>query len=143
MPTEMTTPRWIKPEREGLFLPGSDWWIDPSIPVARALVTHGHADHARSGHGEVWTTGATRDIIALRYGEPLRGRTPGYGEACEIGDGITATFLPAGHVLGSAQILLERQGERIVVTGGYKRRPDPTCLPFQPAPCDILITEAT
>lgn len=143
MPTEMTTPRWIKPEREGLYLPGADWWIDPSIPVARALVTHGHADHARSGHGEVWTTGATRDIIALRYGEPPRGRTPGYGEACEIGDGITATFLPAGHVLGSAQILLERQGERIVVTGDYKRRPDPTCLPFQPAPCDILITEAT
>jgi putative mRNA 3-end processing factor len=143
MPTGPETPRWIKAEREGLHLPTIGWWIDPSRAVANALVTHGHADHARGGHGEVWATAATRDIIDLRYGTPSGGGDVAYGECIEIGDSITATFLPAGHVLGSAQILLERQGERIIVTGDYKRRPDPTCAPFTPAPCDILITEAT
>lgn len=137
------TPDWIKAEREGIHLPTVDWWIDPSIAVSRALVTHGHADHARGGHGETWATGATRDIVALRYGEPAGGRDLAYGETVEIGDKITATLAPAGHVLGSAQILLERAGERIVVTGDYKRRPDPTCAPFVPVPCDILVTEAT
>ena len=139
----LAPPRWLKAERQGLHLPTIDWWIDPSIAVARALVTHGHADHARGGHGEVWATAATRDIIDARYGTPGGGRSLDYGEGIELGDGITATFVPAGHVLGSAQILLERSGERIIVTGDYKRRPDPTCLPFQPTPCDILITEAT
>ncbi len=143
MPIGPETPRWIKAEREGLHLPTIGWWIDPSRAVANALVTHGHADHARGGHGEVWATAATRDIIDLRYGTPAGGGDVAYGECIEIGDSITATFLPAGHVLGSAQILLERQGERIIVTGDYKRRADPTCPPFVPTPCDILITEAT
>ncbi len=143
MLTSQKPPRWIKAEREGIHLPTIDWWIDPSRPAANALVTHGHADHARGGHGQVWATGATRDIIALRYGTPTGGRDLDYNEPLDIGDSITATFVPAGHVLGSAQILLERHGERIIVTGDYKRRPDPTCLPFQPTPCDILITEAT
>jgi putative mRNA 3-end processing factor len=136
-------PRWLRPERQGLYLPSIDCWIDPSIAAARALITHGHSDHARSGHGEVWATAATRDIIQARYGPPGGGRSLAYGEVMDLGDGISATFLPAGHVLGSAQILLERRGERIIVTGDYKRRPDPTCLPFLPTPCDILITEAT
>ncbi|MFX8527680.1 hypothetical protein ABTM08_19775, partial [Acinetobacter baumannii] len=61
----------------------------------------------------------------------------------DIGGGVTATFFPAGHVLGSAQILLEREGERVVVTGDFKRRPDPTCTPFEPVNCDVLVTEAT
>lgn len=136
-------PRWIKAEPQGIYLPAADWWIDPSIPVSKALVTHGHADHARGGHSEVWATAATRDIVALRYGAAPGGGSADYNLPIEIGDSITATLIPAGHVLGSAQILLERKGERIVVTGDYKRRPDPTCLPFQPAACDILITEAT
>lgn len=143
MLTGTAAPLWIRPESQGLYLPSVDFWIDPSRSAARALVTHGHADHARGGHGEVWATDATRDIIALRYGAPAGGEALAYNQPHEIGDGITATFLPAGHVLGSAQILLERQGERIIVTGDYKRRPDPTCLPFQPERCDILITEAT
>jgi putative mRNA 3-end processing factor len=139
----LAPPRWLKAERQGLYLPAIDFWIDPSIAAARALITHGHSDHARGGHGEVWATSATRDIIEARYGPPSGGRSLAYGEVMELGDGISATFLPAGHVLGSAQILLERRGERIIVTGDYKRRPDPTCLPFLPTPCDILITEAT
>jgi putative mRNA 3-end processing factor len=116
-------------------------WIDPSIPVARALVTHGHSDHARSGHGNVWATHPTLDIMALRYGTKL-------GNGLDYGDGlkecgVKISFHPAGHVLGSAQILLEHAGERVVVTGDYKRRPDPTCALFEPVKCDIFITEAT
>ena len=116
-------------------------WIDPSQPVARALVTHGHADHARSGHGDVWATPATLDIMALRYGTAL-GHGVAYGDGIEE-KGVRISCHPAGHVLGSAQILLEHAGERVVVTGDYKRRPDPTCALFEPVPCDVLVTEAT
>lgn len=116
-------------------------WIDPSVPVTRALVTHGHADHARSGHGDVWATPATLDIMALRYGTAL-GNGVAYGDGIEE-KGVRISFHPAGHVLGSAQILLEHAGERVVVTGDFKRRPDPTCALFEPVPCDVLVTEAT
>jgi putative mRNA 3-end processing factor len=132
---------WIEPRREGLFLPGPDLWIDPSIPVARALVTHGHADHARGGHGAVMATAETLAIMDCRYG-PQNGTPVAIGETIRLGD-VEASFVPAGHVLGSAQIVLEHKGERIVVSGDYKRRPDPTCEPFRPVPCDIFITEAT
>ena len=135
---------WLSAEREGIFLPGAGWWVDPARPVARALVTHGHADHARGGHGEVIATAATLAIMDLRYGPPTgRARAVAYGESVALGDGATVSFHPAGHVLGSAQILLERAGERVVVTGDFKRRPDPTCAPFEPVTCDVLVTEAT
>jgi putative mRNA 3-end processing factor len=134
---------WIKPEREGIWLPGCDVWIDPARPVETALITHGHADHARGGHGRSLATHETLEIMRARYGATTDPVTAPLGETIEIGDKTTATFFPAGHVLGSAQILLERAGERIVVTGDFKRRADPTCLPFVPVPCDILITEAT
>ena len=116
-------------------------WIDPSRPAARALVTHGHADHARSGHGAVWATPETLAIMALRYGTEM-GTPVAYGDGFEE-RGVNISFHPAGHVLGSAQILLEHAGERVVVTGDYKRRADPTCALFEPVPCDVLITEAT
>jgi putative mRNA 3-end processing factor len=134
---------WISPKPEGIYLPTADCWIDPSRGVAKALVTHGHADHARGGHSKVWATPETLAIMDLRYGEAAVNAPMAYGEAIEIGGGISASWHPAGHVLGSAQILLERAGERVVVTGDYKRRPDPTCAPFEPVPCDVLITEAT
>ncbi|WP_380872790.1 DNA ligase-associated DEXH box helicase [Sphingomonas sp. DBB INV C78] len=132
---------WIEPHPEGIYLPGADAWIDPSVPKPRALVTHGHADHARGGHGAVLATAETLAIMATRYG-PQNGQALGYGETIAL-DGITARFMPAGHVLGSAQIVLEHEGERVVVSGDYKRRPDPTCAPFEPVPCDIFVTEAT
>jgi len=135
---------WIRPEPQGIYLPPADTWIDPSHPVARALVTHGHADHARGGHGQTVATAATLAIMGLRYGVvPDGSRTIDYGESMDLPGGIRATFVPAGHVLGSAQILLERDGQRAVVTGDYKRRPDPTCAPFEPVACDVFITEAT
>lgn len=137
------TQHWIAPQPEGLYLPGCDVWIDPSQPAGRALVTHGHADHARGGHGTTVATAETLSIMAARYGEISHPTAMPLHEPLELGDGTTATFFPAGHVLGSAQILLERAAERVVVTGDFKRRPDPTCAAFEPVACDILITEAT
>lgn len=140
----MTAPfSWIRPEPWGIHIVPADVWVDPARAVPRALVTHGHADHARGGHGETLATPATLAIMELRY-QTREGAVPvEYGEAVNIGGGVTATFLPAGHVLGSAQICLEHAGERVIITGDYKRAPDPTCTPFAVTPCDIFITEAT
>jgi len=132
---------WIEPFPEGIYVKPADAWIDPSRPKPRALVTHGHADHACGGHGEVFATPETLAIMGCRYGEQ-QGRPVAYGEVTRLGE-VEVSFVPAGHVLGSAQIVLEHAGERIVVSGDYKRRPDPTCAPFEPVPCDIFITEAT
>lgn len=143
---------WIRPEPWGIHIVPADAWVDPSRPVPRALVTHGHADHARGGHGITIATPATLAIMELRYrtgasddsGAVLHKAVPAeYGETVSIGGGVTATYLPAGHVLGSAQILLEHAGERVIITGDYKRAPDPTAAPFEVTPCDIFITEAT
>ena len=134
---------WIRAEPHGIHLRPADCWIDPSRPVERALVTHGHADHARGGHGQTIATPATLAIMELRY-QTREGSVPvEYGETIRLPGGVDATFIPAGHVLGSAQILLEHAGERVVVTGDYKRVPDPTCPPFEVTPCDVFITEAT
>ncbi len=132
---------WIDPQPQGIYLPRADIWVDPSRPVARALVTHGHADHARGGHGAVWATRETLAIMDVRYGEQTAHPVV-YGERVDLGS-IAATFLPAGHVLGSAQILLECDGETAIVSGDYKRRADPTCAPFEVRHADIFITEAT
>jgi len=132
---------WIEPHAEGIFVAPADAWIDPSRPKPRALITHGHGDHARGGHGAVLATAATLAIMECRYGSQP-GQAVAYGETLRLGE-VDVSFVPAGHVLGSAQIVLEHHGERIVVSGDYKRRPDPTCAPFEPMPCDIFITEAT
>ena len=133
---------WIEPFPEGIYIKPADAWVDPSQPKARALVTHGHADHARGGHEQVWATAETLAIMDCRYGEQAGARPVAYGEVVRLGE-VDISFVPAGHVLGSAQIVLEHGGERVVVSGDYKRRPDPTCPPFEPVPCDIFITEAT
>jgi len=134
---------WIKAEPWGIHIVPADCWVDPARAVDRALVTHGHADHARGGHGETLATPETLAIMELRY-QTRDGATPvAYGETVRLKGGVEATFIPAGHVLGSAQVLLEHAGERVVITGDYKRRTDPTCAPFEVTPCDIFITEAT
>jgi putative mRNA 3-end processing factor len=132
---------WIESRPEGIFVPPADAWIDPTEPKPKAMVTHGHSDHARGGHDAVLATPETLAIMECRYG-PQRGQAIAYGEPIRVGD-VEVTFVPAGHVLGSAQILLEHKGEKVVVSGDYKRRPDPTCAAFVPVPCDIFITEAT
>ena len=134
--------------REGLYCPLGRFHVDPTRPVERALITHGHADHARAGHGSVLATGQTLRIMATRYGEDFcqRREEARLGQRMRIGD-VTVFFAPAGHVLGSAQIAIEGVGkgasQRIVVSGDYKRAPDLTCLPFEVVPCDVFITEAT
>ena len=118
--------------------------IDPTRPVERALITHAHSDHARAGHGAVLATRETLALMRLRYGENFAGSTQAirYGEAVAL-DGVTVTFHPAGHVLGSAQIAVEADGLRIVASGDYKNVPDPTCAPFELVRCHVFITEAT
>jgi len=118
--------------------------IDPTRPVDRALITHGHSDHARAGHRAVLATQATLDLMRLRYGDNFAGTTQaiGYGETVKL-DGARVSFHPAGHVLGSAQIAVEANGLRVVASGDYKDVADPTCAPFELVPCDVFITEAT
>ncbi|MCC5977484.1 MAG: ligase-associated DNA damage response exonuclease [Salinarimonas sp.] len=129
---------------QGLYCPPGDFHIDPLRPVSRAVVTHGHADHARPGHTHVLATAETLDIMALRYGENFAQTTQraSYGEVLRIGD-VDLRFVPAGHVLGSAQIVIERGGLRLVITGDYKRGEDPTCAAFECVPCDVFVSEAT
>lgn len=133
---------------EGLYCPAGDFHVDPMRPVARALITHGHSDHARPGHDAVMATEETLGIMSIRCGAQFartQQRAP-YGQKIALGD-VSVSFHPAGHVLGSAQISIEGMHEgkrtRIVVSGDYKRQRDPTCLPFEPVNCDIFITEAT
>ena len=135
---------WIKTSSAGLYCGPGDFHIDPVRPVPRAVITHGHGDHARSGNERVLATPGTLAIMRERYGEAAGGSLQplAYGETVTAGD-VTIRLVPAGHVLGSAQIVLEYRGSRVVVSGDYKRRPDPTCAPFEPYNCDVFITEAT
>jgi putative mRNA 3-end processing factor len=127
----------------GLYCRPGGFHIDPSRPVARALITHGHGDHARPGHGAVLATTATAAFMRARFGPEAGTLQPVvYGQEQQLGD-VRVRFVPAGHILGSAQIVLEHAGQRVVVSGDYKRRRDPTCPPFEPVPCDVFITEAT
>ncbi|MEO0542937.1 MAG: ligase-associated DNA damage response exonuclease [Pseudomonadota bacterium] len=134
----------LRPTEKGLYCPPGDFYIDPVRPVERALITHGHADHARAGHNHVMATRETLDIMGIRYGANFAGATreAALGEVTEI-NSVTVSWHPAGHVLGSAQIAVELDGTRIVASGDYKRRPDPTCANFEVVPCDVFITEAT
>ena len=134
----------LRPTPKGLYCPPGNFYIDPVRPVERALVTHGHADHARPGNQNVLATRQTLDIMAIRYGENFAAsrQEAAIGETLTI-NGVTVSFHPAGHVLGSAQAVIEQGGTRIVVSGDYKRRRDPTCPPFEPVPCDVFISEAT
>jgi putative mRNA 3-end processing factor len=135
---------WIKMTAAGLYCEPGDFYIDPLMPVPRAVITHGHGDHARPGNERVLATPATLAIMRLRYGEGAGGSLQplDYGDTVTSGD-VAVRLVPAGHVLGSAQIVLDYRGARVVFTGDYKRRPDPTCAPFEPCNCDLFITEAT
>ena len=134
----------LAPRPAGLYCAAGDFYIDPTRPVTRAVVTHGHADHARAGHGTVLATPETLAIMGERYGADFTGlpQSAKYGETTHIG-GVDVTLVPAGHVLGSAQVVVECKGTRIVVSGDYKRRRDPTCAPFEVVACDVFVSEAT
>ena len=132
------------PRPEGLYCPPGDFYIDPVRAVDRAVITHGHSDHARAGHGAVLATAETLAIMGERYGADFVGSAQAlrYGETLKIKD-VELTLAPAGHVLGSAQAAVRQNGTKIVASGDYKRRRDPTCAPFEVIPCDVFITEAT
>jgi putative mRNA 3-end processing factor len=132
------------PRPAGLYCGPGDFYIDPVRPVDRAVITHGHGDHARAGHGVVAATAETLAIMAVRYGEDFAGarRALRYGEALDR-DGVEITLHPAGHVLGSAQVRVRWRDLTMVVSGDYKRRRDPTCPPFEAMACDVFVTEAT
>ncbi|MBC7769757.1 MAG: ligase-associated DNA damage response exonuclease [Phycisphaerales bacterium] len=134
----------LQPRPEGIYCPKADLYIDPTRPVPRALITHGHSDHARAGHGAVLATPETLAIMRSRYGAEFANSTQAlrYGERLDI-NGVTFSLHSAGHVLGSAQALAECGGTRVVASGDYKRQSDPTCAPFEVVPCDVFISEAT
>ncbi|MBK4214389.1 ligase-associated DNA damage response exonuclease [Paracoccus caeni] len=133
----------LHPTEAGLYCPPGDFHIDPIRPVPRALITHGHGDHARAGHGSVLATAQTLDIMAIRYGSDFADQRQVADGEIRVGD-VTVSFHPAGHILGSAQIAVTPDnGPKIVVSGDYCRRPNPVCAPFEPVPCDIFVTEAT
>src|SRR3569833_3577617 len=111
----------LAPTPSGLCSKAGGFHIDPTRPVDKALITHGHSDHARAGHGHVLATQETLDIMRLRYGENFAGTTQAIsnGETLKLG-AVTVSYNPAGHVLGSAQLEDERRGLRIVASGDYK-----------------------
>ena len=132
----------LHPRPAGLYCPGGDFYIDPVQPVARALITHGHADHARAGHGTVWASRQTLDIMAIRYGEDFCQTRIPVEDRVDIAE-VRATFTPAGHVLGSMQITVDDGNTAITVSGDYARVDNPACAAFALAPCDVFVTEAT
>jgi putative mRNA 3-end processing factor len=136
--------KWLYPTDRGLFCEPGGFFVDPSRAVDRAIITHGHSDHARPGHGAVLATNETLEIMKVRMGpecadafEPLA-----YGATQSV-NGVDVRLAPAGHILGAAQVVLDWNGQRAVVSGDYKRAADPTCPTFEVVPCDVFVTEAT
>lgn len=127
--------------REGLYCPQGDFYIDPWRPVERAVITHGHGDHARTGSVGYYAAARSLPILQWRLGEQ-RYHAFDYGQAFEIGN-ARVSFHSAGHVLGSAQVRIEAEGQVWVASGDYKRQHDPSCDPFEVVECDTFITEAT
>lgn len=136
--------RWLYPTEAGLFCEPGGFHIDPHRPVERAVITHGHSDHARSGHGAVLASGETIEIMHTRLGAACAGtfQSEPMGQTVTMG-GVDVSLHPAGHILGSAQIRLGYRGRTVVVSGDYKRHGDPTCASFVPIRCDLFVTEAT
>jgi putative mRNA 3-end processing factor len=132
---------------EGLYCPAGDFHIDPWRPVARAVITHAHADHARRGHGAYLATAISAGVLRARLGADIALQGLDYGEAVFI-HGVKVSLHPAGHVLGSAQVRVEHQGRVWVASGdyflsGHEADANTTCAPFEPVRCDCFITEST
>jgi putative mRNA 3-end processing factor len=135
---------WLKLLPQGLYCEPGGFFIDPLRGVDRAIITHGHSDHARPGHAHALCTAPTRDIMSARMGAgaPVSTQVLDWTEMLRVGE-VDVSLHPAGHVLGSAQICLQYQGARAVISGDYKRSADATCDGFEPVVCDVFVTEAT
>lgn len=135
---------WLYPAAAGLYCEPGDFYIDPHRTVDRAVITHGHGDHARPGHGAVLATRETIEIMKVRYGDDCAGAFEPLALGAPFAiNGVDVRLEPAGHILGSAQVVIEWAGKRAVISGDYKRASDPTCTPFELVPCDVFVTEAT
>jgi putative mRNA 3-end processing factor len=136
--------KWLYPTDRGLYCEPGGFFVDPSRAVDRAVITHGHSDHARSGHGAVLATTETLEIMKVRMGPECAGAFEplAYGVTQSV-NGVDVRLAPAGHILGAAQVALDWNGQRAVVSGDYKRAADPTCPTFEVVPCDVFVTEAT
>jgi putative mRNA 3-end processing factor len=133
----------VEATAEGLLCAAGGFYIDPTGSVARAVVTHAHADHARPGSLEYVCAESSLEVLRARLGDEVKLVGLGYGERRRFGD-VALSLHPAGHVLGSAQVRIEHEREGVwVVSGDYKRERDPTCAPFEPLPCDTFVSEAT
>jgi putative mRNA 3-end processing factor len=126
----------------GLYCTAGGFHIDPWRPVARAVVTHAHADHARPGSGAYLVARAGERVFRTRLGHDARLQLAPYGEVVSVG-GVEVSLHPAGHILGSAQVRVAHRGEVVVVSGDYKTEPDPTCDAFEPVRCHTFVTEST
>ena len=127
---------------EGLYCPAGDFFIDPWRPVDRAVITHAHADHARTGHTHYLAAAPAEGVLRARLGAGIALQSLHYGEEVTH-HGVTLSLHPAGHVLGSAQVRLSYGGQTWVASGDYKVAADATCTPFEPVRCDVFITEST
>ena len=132
----------LQPRAEGLYCPAGDFFIDPLEPVARAVVTHAHGDHARQGNARYYVASAGLGLMRERLGEPALIEAFDYGAPFDLGE-VRVSLHPSGHMLGAAQVRMEHAGRVVVVSGDYKREADPTCAPFQPVPCDTFVSEST
>ena len=132
----------IRPSDEGLYCEAGDFYIDPWRPVARAVVTHAHSDHARPGCQHYLAARAGEHLLRMRLGAQANIECVAYGEPVTH-QGVRISLHPAGHMLGSAQVRLEHDGHVAVVSGDYKLQDDPTCERWEPVPCDHFVTEST
>lgn len=132
----------IQATERGLYCPAGDFYIDPAEPVERAVVTHAHSDHARPGCGAYLAAEPGLALLRERLGDDACTQGIRYGEGIRMGP-VEVSLHPAGHILGSAQVRVNYRGEVWVVSGDYKREPDPTCPAFEPLRCHVFVTEAT
>ena len=132
----------IEPTSRGLYCAAGDFYVDPWRPVERAVITHAHGDHARQGSASYLCAARGLPVLRTRMGPDASIEAVGYGQTRVI-HGVTVSLHPAGHVLGSSQVRVERGGEVWVVSGDYKLDPDPTCEPFEPVRCHAFISEST
>jgi putative mRNA 3-end processing factor len=132
----------IEVSAAGLYCAAGGFHIDPWAPVERAVITHAHPSHARQGSQHYLTASPGESLLRARLGSDAQIQSAAYGERIAM-DGVTLSLHPAGHILGSAQVRIERAGEVWVVSGDYNPAPDPTCAPFEPLRCDTFITEST
>ncbi len=126
----------------GIYCEQGDFYIDPWRPVEKALITHAHSDHSRSGHQSYLAHKISVPVMKLRLGQGIQVQSVEYGETVKI-NGVYVTFYPAGHIPGSSQILVEKNGEKWVVTGDFKLSPDGISTPFEAVKCQHLIMEST